>query len=484
MKQTKLTFEEESNTLSPQPRLSLPKDKDLPPVIREIVTNAPQNRKIPAFVATLSPLCAMCPRVRLHYYYDSRPSALLLQVLIEGAQSSGKSFAADIESLIMDNTLKAHDKAMRRLEQEYRDKRKRRKANEKLEEEPETTIRVVPPTISKTVLTKRADMYERVFGDTLTFWMFAEELAQVTDAGKNGYSNLRTIMRTAYDLGSLFGIDFASDNSYSAIVDINICSMFCATPSAIDDYFDKKAIEGGNITRTILCKLDENIGEEGAIFQPYTVEQRIAIDATLARLMNETYDGDGTLKPTVNLDMSWLDKTVCKWVREKGREASLSGNYALDVFRKRSSVSAFRIAALCQYLYMMEENPTAKRSNSESGQTGAAGLTATRSISEAVCRKVRQIYLFMADYILQSMLERWGNRFETLNNKREKENRPRQQNSLFNQLSETFNRAQLRAIIEQQGKTTPERVFICQWKKMHVIEIIDKDTFKKLNVNC
>lgn len=478
MKQSSLPFEEESNTLSPQPRLSLPKDKDLPPVIREIVSNAPQNRKLPAFVACLSPLCAMCPRVRLHYYYDSRPSALLLQVLIEGAQSSGKSFAADIESLIMDNTLKAHDKAMRRLEQEYRDKRKRRKANEKLEEEPETTIRVVPPTISKTVLTKRADMYERVFGDTLTFWMFAEELAQVTDAGKNGYSNLRTIMRTAYDLGSLFGIDFASDNSYSAIVDINICSMFCATPSAIDDYFDKKAIEGGNITRTILCKLDENIGEEGAIFQPYTAEQRIAIDATLARLMNETYDGDGMLKPTVNLDMSWLDKTVCKWVREKGREASLSGNYALDVFRKRSSVSAFRIAALCQYLYMMEENPTAKRSNSESGQT------AMRSNSEAVRKFVKQIYLFMADYILQSMLERWGNRFETLNNKREKENRPRQQNSLFNQLSETFNRAQLRAIIEQQGKTTPERVFICQWKKMHVIEIIDKDTFKKLNVKC
>ena len=109
---------------------------------------------------------------------------------------------------------------------------------------------------------------------------------------------------------------------------------------------------------------------------------------------------------------------------------------------------------------------------------------ATRSNSEAVRKFVKQIYLFMADYILQSMLERWGNRFETLNNKREKENRPRQQNSLFNQLSETFNRAQLRAIIEQQGKTTPERVFICQWKKMHVIEIIDKDTFKKLNVKC
>lgn len=460
MRQTLLPFEEESKLLSPLERLSLPKDKDLPPVIREIVTNAPQNRKIPAFIASLSPLCAMCPRVRLHYFYDTRPSALLLQVLIEGAQSSGKSFAADIESLIMDKTLKARDKAMRRLEQEYRDKKKTRKANEKLESEPETTIRVVPPTISKTVLTKRADMYERVFGDTLTFWMFAEELAQVTDAGKNGYSNLRTIMRTSYDLGSLFGIDFASDNSYSAIVDINICSMFCATPAALDEYFDKKAIEGGNITRTILCKIDDDLGEDGAIFIPYTSEQRSAIDTMLTRLMNETYDNDGGLQPTVDLDMSWLDKTVCKWVRGKGNEATLSGSQALDVFRKRSSVSAFRIAALCQYLYMQEET---------------SSLTL-----DIIQKRVRQIYLFMAEYILQNMLERWGKRFEELNAKREAELKPGPKEILFDQLTETFTREQLNLLIEKQGKVTPDKVFINRWKKLRVIEIIDKNTFRKV----
>ena len=467
MKQQVLNFEEESHALSPLARLALPKDKDLPPVIREIVTNAPKNRKLAAFVASLSPLCAMCPRVRLHYHYDSRPSALLLQVLIEGAQSSGKSFAADIESLIMDKTLKARDKAMRRVEQEYRDKRKRRKANEKLEEEPETTIRVVPPTISKTVLTKRADMYERVFGDTLTFWMFAEELAQVTDAGKNGYSNLRTIMRTAYDLGSQFGIDFASDNSYSAIVDINICSMFCATPSAIDDYFDKKAIEGGNITRTVLCRLEDDLGEDGAIFQPYTPEQRTRIDALLERLMQETYDKDGGLQPTVDLDMAWLDKTVCQWVRSKAKEASLSGNRALDVFRKRSSVSAFRIAALCQYLYELEDN---------------GERLAVSGYRDLIRKRVRQIYLFMADYILQGMLDRWGTRFEELNSKRDMQNRPNSKPSLFDQLSETFNRAQLRAVLEQQGMTTPERVFICQWKRLRVIEEVEKGTYRKLDV--
>ena len=454
---------------------SLIKDHELPEIIRQVVGNAPKNRKVAAFIASVAPLCALSSRARLQYYYDSRPSALLLQVLIEGAQSSGKSFAADIEGLIMNDTLKARDKAMRRLEQEYRDKKKRRKANEKLEEEPETTIRVVPPTISKTVLTKRADMYERVFGDTLTFWMFAEELAQVTDAGKNGYSNLRTIMRTAYDLGSEFGIDFASDNSYSAIVDINICSMFCATPSAIDDYFDKKAIEGGNITRTILCRLDETLGEDGAIFTPYTPEQKAHIDRMLKRLMDETYDADGGLMPTVQLDTAWLDKTVCAWVRAKGRVASLSGSRSLDVFRKRSSVSAFRVAALCQYLYQLE----AEGDKIDHGWSMRSGVALS---PEVIHKRVRQIYLFMADYILDGMMERWGKRFDELNTKRDRENKPGPKTVLFDLLTETFNRDQLRAMIEQQGMTTPVKVFVCQWKKMRVIEEVEPDVYRKLKV--
>ena len=291
------------------------------------------------------------------YYYDSRPSALLLQVLIEGSQSVGKSFAADIERLIMDSTLKARDQEQRRLEQEYREKKKRRKANEKLEEEPQTTIRVIPATISKTVLVKRADFYQRILGSTLSFWMFAEELAQVTDAGKQGYSNLRTIMRTAFDYGSLFGIDFASDNSYSAIVDINICSMFCTTPSALDDYMDRKAIEGGNITRCIRCELSDNLGADGAIFRPYSPEQMETISRTLDRIMADTYTPEGALQPEKLLDMSWLDRTVRSWCQQKGHEASLTGSTSLDVFRKRSSVSAFRVAALCYYLYLLEACP-------------------------------------------------------------------------------------------------------------------------------
>ena len=108
----------------------------------------------------------------------------------------------------------ATKKEQRRLEQKYRERKRSRGANERMEEEPKTTIRVIPATISKTVLVKRADFYERNLGDVLSFWMFAEELAMVTDAGKQGYSNLRTIMRTGWDLGSLFGIEIVKKNRW------------------------------------------------------------------------------------------------------------------------------------------------------------------------------------------------------------------------------------------------------------------------------
>ena len=435
-------------------------EKDLPPIIRPIVRNAPACRKVPSFIACLAPLCALATRVRLRYHYDGeRPSALLLHVIIEGQQSAGKSFASDIEKLLMNDPLKARDKVQRRMEQEYREKKKRRKANEKLEEEPQTTIRVIPATISKTVLVKRSDLYERILGDVLTFWMFADELAQVTDAGKQGYSNLRTIMRTAYDLGSRFGIDFASDTSYSAIADINICSMFCTTPAALDDYMNPKAIEGGNITRTILCQLGDELGADGAIFKPYSEEQKQCIEQTLQRMMHDTYADNGMLQPEQLLHMEWLDRDVRKWCVEKGREALLSGSTAMDVFRKRASVSSFRIAALCYSLYRSEHCP------------------------EEVARKhARKLYLFMADYILSSQLKRWGKAFEKLLAKRTGEGlSPTGQPRLIDRITDEFTRDQLNLLLKEQELATPVRVLLSKWKAKGWIEMTAPNHDRKRN---
>ena len=448
------------------------RDKELPPIIREVVSNAPQNRKLPSFVACLAPLCALATRVRLNYYYDGqRQSALLLQVIIEAPQSSGKQFAADIERLLMDHTLKAHDQEQRRLEQKYRERRRNRGQNEKMEDEPKTTIRVIPATISKTVLVKRADFYERNLGDVLTFWMFAEELAQVTDAGKQGYSNLRTIMRTAYDFGSRFGMDFASDNSYSAIVDINICSMFCATPSALDDYMDKKAVEGGNITRTVLCQLEDQIGADGAMFKPYTPEQIQSINTMLDRLMADTYTPEGALKDELYLDTSWIDRDVRRWCQQKGKEALQTGSSALDVFRKRASVSAYRIMALCYYLYLLEQGFKIQDSSNVEPETWNLKLAQKR------CRR---IYLFFADYILQMLLRRWGKTFEDLQARRVDLTADTGRPKLIDRLPREFSRDQLRALIQEAQVATPDRILVSQWKANHWIQEKEKFQYLKL----
>ena len=434
------------------------RDKDLPPIIREVVSNAPLNRKLPCFVACLAPLCALATRVRLKYYYDcQRVSALLLQVIIEAPQSCGKQFAADIEHLLMDHTLKAHDEEQRLAEQKFRERRHNRSQNEKLEDEPKTTIRVIPATISKTVLVKRTDYYKRILGDVLTFWMFAEELAQVTDAGKQGYSNLRTIMRTAYDFGSTFGMDFASENSYSAIVDINICSMFCATSSALDEYMDKRAIEGGNVTRTVLCQLEDQIGADGAMFKPYTSEQLQIINSTLQKMMADTYTPEGALKDEFFLDTSWIERDVRRWCQQKGKEALLTGSSALDIFRKRASVSAFRIMALCYYLYLLESDD-----------------------KQQAQRRCRKLYLFMADYILKMLLRRWGKMFEDLQVRRIDLTADTGRPKLIDRLPREFSRDQLRALISEAQVATPDRVLVSQWKANHWIEETEKFLYKKL----
>ena len=246
----------------------------------------------------------------------------------------------------------------------------------------------------------------------------------------------------------------------------------------------------GGLIESLIIRIYRDLGEDGAIFVPYSQEQRAAIDGMLQRLMDETYDGEGGLKPTIELDMSWLDKTVCKWVKEKGREATLSGSQSLDVFRKRSSVSAFRVAALCYHLYAIGNQVAQTGSPAAFKATDASAFPTTTASScvggpiseEVIQKRCRQIYLYMAEYILTGMMERWGKRFEDLNLKREQEQKAGPKESLFDMLTETFTREQLNLLIEKQGKATPDKVFLSRWKKLKVIEMIDKNTFRKINI--
>lgn len=432
---------------------SPPRDKDLPPVIRELVSNAPDKFKMATFIAAVAPLGCLATRLRFYYPFDQGPMACLLQTIICSEQSGGKSFARNVENVIMAKQ-KQRDNDQRRQEQAYRELKQTSSKTEKLPDPPKTAIICCPVSISIAQLIKRADSPVRLFGTPLTLWTFTEELATATETNKRAFSNIKSIMRTAYDLGSEYGVDYLSDSSYSATVDILYNTMFCTTPSALDDYMDRKAIEGGNCTRTIVYDLGSQLGDEAPIFKRITPRQQLIIDRTIAQMMHDTYSEDGNIMPEKYIDMSWLDNEVRRWCTEKNLEAIKTGSTALGVFFKRSSVSAYRIAALCQYLYGMED-------------------------TRATRKKVKQIYLAMAEQILSGMLEKWGKRFEDLQAKRIELSSPVKRD-LYANLPQDFNRDLLRETIKRLELTTPDWVFLSKWNVKGLIKKISKNQFQKI----
>ena len=394
----KKTSEEEAEEAASQ--CALPKDKWLPLIFRELMRNAPEPYKVATFFAAATCLSCVATRIRVYYPYDGlNEHALLLQTIISGEQSSGKSFVRNnIEKVIMAH-LRRRDEEQRQQEQAYREMKQTASKAEKLPSPPRTVIRTCPISISIAQLIKRADAPQRYFGTPLTLWSFTDELSAAVESNKRAFSNIKTIARTSYDLHSTYGVDYLSDNAYSATVDILQCSLYLSTPSALDDYADKSFIEGGGITRTILVPLSDVIGEEAPLFKTLTTEQQAAIDATLQRMDADVFsETTGTIQPELFIDMEWLFPTVRAWCNEQNRQILRSGSRAHNTFFKRSSVSAFRIATLCAYPYGLEKG--------------------SQRLSMKHHRRVKQIYLFAAQYILDSMLRKWGKRYEALTQQR------------------------------------------------------------------
>ncbi len=458
---TPLTTEEESEAKATQ--YSLPRDNDEPPIIRELMKNAPKAFKVPTFFAAVTCLAAVATRVRVYYPFDGmNEHALLLQTIITGEQSSGKSFARNnVENVIMAN-LKKRDDNQRRMEQAYREMKQTASKTEKLPEPPHTVIRTCPISISIAQLIKRADAPQRYYGTPMTLWSFTDELSAAVESNKRAFSNIKTIARTSYDLHSTYGVDYLSENSYSATVDILQCSLYLSTPSALDAYADNAFIEGGGVTRTILVQLDEALGEEAPIFKPLNAKQRDTVETIMLLMDNDVYDDEnGGVRPVKFIGMEWLTPEVKKWCDEQNRKILRSGSKAHNTFFKRSSVSAFRIATLCSYLYCMENE--------------------TEELTTKYRKKVKQIYLFCAQYILDQMMQKWGKRYEELSQKRiQGESQVRI--PLYDQLSETFTRDQLEEAIKRLEITTPARVFTSKWKSKGWIKEIKKYVYQKITM--
>lgn len=477
--------------------VSLLTGKDLPEPVRVFWDIAPGNFKIPSMLTALCCYCALATRIRVKYKYDADLHALLVQIVVVGNPGDGKSFTRPIVMKLI-KPLKLRDDEMRRQEQAYQDLKKTSAKNKQLPDEPITDIRFVQKITYKKLI-KRADMFNRKYGDTMSFFFFCEELAGISEGYRQAYSDLRTCARLAYDLGAYDSNDTLSDASYNAMVDIIWCSLFCATPAALDKYMDKTSIEGGNVTRNIIADLGDLMGEDAPVFREMTPEENAMVEATTQRLMDETYTEDGLLHPTHTVDMEWLFEDVEAWCRTQRTLVLKTGSRSLNCFYKRASVSAFRLATMCYYLFGEGEGSKGQEFKRTKVQKDKSSTNIELLDGEAVeplnkpkaieplnpakltpaQQAVSRFYRFMAQYILDGLMKRWGKKFEQL--QKTTDEGVDGKVTLYDAIPKVFSRDQLREQIVKLDLTTDAAVFICKWKKAHLIHAVQgqKNMFEK-----
>lgn len=432
-----------SNQTKVQPSITA---ADLPPALRVFWDTAPEHFKVASILSALACYCALGTRLRAKYVYDLDPHALLLQIIIVGEPGSGKSFTRPIVKQLL-RPVRIKDQEMKRVEQAYAELKKKAAKNKQLPDEPITATRIVQ-TITKAKLVKRADMFLRKYGETLAFFFFSEELSTMTESNKRAFADLNTMDRLAYDLGAEFSSDTLSDASYNADVDIIYCSLFCGTENALNEYINKRSVEGGNCTRKVLARIDEDLmGEDAPLFRQQTAAESALVERTVQKLMDETYTDDDLLQPIHEIPVDWLSLPVRKWCEEQRQQVLKTGSRALNCFYKRSSVSAWRMACMCYHLW--DEDPNQRT-------------------------HVVKFYRFMANYILEGLMSKWGRQYEQMHKGDGDDDGNRV--TLYDQLPQQFSRDQLRELIVKLDLTSPDRIFIAKWKKAKMIYQPDPQT--------
>lgn len=411
---------------------------DLPPAVRVFWDTAPEQFRIASILTAIDCYCALGTRLRAKYVYDLEPHALLLQLLVLGEPGSGKSFTRPIVKQLM-KPLKLKDIEQKRIEQAYADLKKTASKSKQLPEEPITCTRNLQ-TITRAKLVKRADMFIRKYGEPLAFFFFNEELATMTESNKRAFADLNTMDRLAYDLGAEFGSDTLSDASYNADVDIIYCSLFCGTDNALNEYINKRAIEGGNCTRKILTRIDDDVlGEDAPQFRLQNASEKQCVQQTVQMLMDETYGEDDLLQPVHEIPMEWIDNSVRRWCDEQRKQVIKTGSRAHNCFYKRSSVSAWRMTCLLYHLWGENEE----------------------------CRsKCTRFYRFMAQYILDGLLAQWGRQYDEMHKHDVEGDTTRV--TLYDQTPKQFTRDQLQELTVKLG-LCPARSFLSKWKKAKLI---------------
>jgi len=411
--------------------------KALPIGLKESLVGVPVSMHMPVLCGIMPICAAYADQVEVEYC-DGNTHHLGLMSIIRGEQASNKSVvknAVDIWKRQFDE----EDALARKREEEWRDRKKGRKANEKAPEDPHVLIRLVPVTVSCSTLLKR---FKNATGHTL--YSFGEELDTLRKTnGAGSWSSKYDIYRLSFDRGE-WGQDYNSDSAESGVVNVAYNWTMLGTNGALRKCFKQDNIENGLSSRILVAEMPDSSFSKMPKFGKRSAEDEARIQEAVTRLRSFT----GLI------DTPRLRKAIEAWVEEKRVEAAKDIDHVKDTYRKRAAVIGFRCGVIFHLL----------------------------SGKDKESKSCLDFALMMAEYCLKQQIKVFGEalRHEYVNAQEECQ-RYGVNHSIFDQLTPAFSREELKAL-KSDCTDSGIRNIIMRWKRDGWIEPIDRNHWQKTSL--
>nr|WP_051522973.1 DUF3987 domain-containing protein [Prevotella sp. P6B4] len=411
--------------------------KALPIGLKESLVGVPVSMHMPVLCGVLPIAAAYADQVTVEYC-DGNAQRLGLMSIIRGEQASNKSVVKSAVD-IWKRQLDEEDALARKREEEWKERKKGRKANEKAPEDPHVLIRVVPVTVSCSTLLKR---FKNAQNHTL--YSFGEELDTLRKTnGAGSWSSKYDIYRLGFDYGE-WGQDYNSDAAESGVVNVAYNWTMLGTNGALRKCFKADNIENGLSSRILVAEMPDSSFAKMPKFRKRTDEDVAKIQQAVNRL--RSYTG--------LVDTPRLRRAIEGWVEQKRIEAAKDIDHVKDTYRKRAAVIGFR----CGVVFHL--------------------LSGCSKESKACM----EFALMMAEYCLQQQIKAFGETLESqFLDARDEGVRYGSNHSIFDQLAPTFTMDDLRALKRGFCGEAGLRKIISRWYRDQWIEKTDRTHWKKVN---
>ena len=441
--------------------------KNLAMGLKESLEGVPQSMHMPVLCAVLPIAAAYADQVEVEYC-DGNRQRLGLMSIIRGEQASGKSVCKNVVD-VWKRQFDEEDAIARKREEEWKERKKGRKANEKAPDDPKVLIRTVPVTVSCSTLLKR---FKNANGHCL--YSFGEELDTLRKTnGAGSWSSKYDIYRLSFDNGE-WGQDYNSDQAESGVVKVAYNWTMLGTDGAMRKCFKADNIENGLSSRVLVAEMPDSSFAKMPKFGKRSADDEAKIQEAVTRL--RSYSGF--------VDTPRLRRAIERWVEEKRVEAAKDIDHVKDVYRKRAAVIGFRCGVIH---HLLTTSPSL--SKGEEGLTddkkSAKGKSAPRlrrgkgEVSSSI-----DFAVMMAEYALEQQIKAFG---EALQNEYVEAKRECQRygknNSVFDQLPPVFTLEDLKAL--KQGDSCAVhsmRMIVSRWRRDGWIEKADAKHWKKCNM--